>query len=221
MKRSTASIIKLATLALLGFAGPAYSWHPCDKTYERLLGACKGGDIATVHKVVRGFCGSFVINRKNGAGQTALYKATDARFLDGADALLSFGADPNIPNLVGVTPLHLAAHYGYEDMLIKLLDHGAEMNAQTLGHGNVHNGFLFYGHPAESPIPGYAGRTPLHEAARMGHSGALRILLERGANCAMRERETRRTPLQEAQHWQHSDAVTELMTHQCPPFEAH
>jgi len=56
------------------------------------------------------------------------------------------------------TPLMLAAAYGYEDVVLQLLEAGAEVNADSLGGGG------------------------LHRAGADGHSDVVRLLLEYGAN---------------------------------------
>ena len=59
----------------------------------------------------------------------------------------------------GLTPLHVACHYGQEASAVVLLRCGADINAND-----------------------GAGWTPLHHAAYDGNHGLVRFLLERGAN---------------------------------------
>ena len=48
------------------------------------------------------------------------------------DMLLDSGADVNIPNLHGQTPLHFAIMFGYgEDTIRKLLEHGSDVNSNN------------------------------------------------------------------------------------------
>lgn len=208
----------VATVCVLA-TSPIYSWKfrsPCEQAYETLAEATKTGDKEAFYKTLRGMCRRFIINKQDRAGRTPVFLATEADFLEGVDALLSYGADPNIPNLVGVTSLHIAAYFDNDEIAVKLIEHGANVNAQTYGHMNVPYGALLFGHPDESPIPGYAGRTALHEAARLGHSYFARVLLEHGADCRLREAHTNRTPRGEATHWHQSGAVDELGIQGCP-----
>ena len=68
--------------------------------------------------------------------------------------LISLGADVNIPNDRGATPLHLAAMYACSDMAGSLIAAGAKVNAQDS-----------------------LGRTPLHSAVTSGAKGVFHILL--------------------------------------------
>lgn len=58
-------------------------------------------------------------------GQTMVYETSEAgHFRELAD-LLALGADPNIPNRKGITPLMMAAHCGQTPCVALLLKHGA------------------------------------------------------------------------------------------------
>ena len=45
--------------------------------------------------------------------------------------LLAFGADPNIQNSRGITPLSAAAHNGRIDIIVDLVKHNANVNNQN------------------------------------------------------------------------------------------
>lgn len=72
---------------------------------------------------------------------------------------LQLGAKVNSHNLYGDTVLHIAALYGNEKGVIKLIENGAEVNVMSMSLG-----------------------APLHYAAYMGHTRVVEILLERGAD---------------------------------------
>jgi len=70
------------------------------------------------------------------------------------------GVDPNVrEDDKGATPLHVAAEYGYSEIVEVLLEHGADPN-----------------------IRDKYGETPLHVAAAFGNSKVVEVLLEHGAD---------------------------------------
>ena len=100
------------------------------------------------------------VNAKQIEGRTPVYQAA---VLGGGRAVLQFllenGGNPNIPSLIGNTPLGLAAGRGDTAAMLLLLDKGANVNAK--------NG---------------AGATPLMAAAANGNPRAVQLLLDRGAD---------------------------------------
>ena len=72
--------------------------------------------------------------------------------------LLERGADPNVPDSIGRTPLHAAVETGKADLVKALLEHGADPNARLTQAPFVFKGdFISYGR--------YVGATPLWLAA--------------------------------------------------------
>jgi len=82
-----------------------------------------------------------------------------------------------------VTPLHLAARYGYGKAVELLIKHGADVNAKTND-----------------------GLTPLHAAAYNGHVEVVKLLLERGADPTVRGTDGK-TPLDVAGEKGQGDAA--------------
>jgi len=76
------------------------------------------------------------------------------------------GVDPNVrEDDKGATPLHVAAEYGYSEIVEVLLEHGVDPN-----------------------IRDKYGDTPLHYAAVFGNSKVVEVLLERGADPNIRDK---------------------------------
>ena len=88
-----------------------------------------------------------------------LLSAAAAGNLNQVNSLLAKGADPNIRDEYGYTPLILAASEGRSDMVRQLIDKGADVNARTASNW-----------------------TALLWASSMGYSDVVKLLLERGAD---------------------------------------
>ena len=94
-----------------------------------------------------------------------------------AVALVDGGADPNVTDRAGNTPLHTAAQTGDLELIKKLLAKGVNIDARTpntaAGGGRGGGG----GFRAAA-----GGQTPLFVAARAGQIEAMQALLEAGAD---------------------------------------
>lgn len=145
------------------------------------------------------------------SGSTALLKV--AR--QGSDALarmlIEHGADPLVVNEDGKTSLHVAARHGEIEAVRVLLKLGINVNVRdSEGRTPLHmtaTGTVqqFYGQPSEAARIIVAEEllnqgakinaanngkfTTLHHAARGGHEGLVRFLLERGANPLLKTKE--------------------------------
>jgi len=91
--------------------------------------------------------------------------ATERGYLRVVKLLLEHGADPNIQNKDGMTPLHFATERGSPEVVKLLLEHGADPNIQE-------NKF---------------GWTPLHYAVSRCHVDVVRVLLDHGADLTIRD----------------------------------
>ncbi|KAL2056011.1 hypothetical protein ABVK25_003653 [Lepraria finkii] len=109
--------------------------------------------------------------------------------------LLDNGADPETQDGAGGPALHFAAYAGQEGVIRMLLDYGAEVDAKAAFHTLVQKSPKVEELGAsDKELLGEAawledrderrcpGRTPLHEAAWAGKIGAVRLLVERGAD---------------------------------------
>lgn len=138
-----------------------------------------------------------------GRDQSSLHLAIDcdAPSDEMVELLLSHRADPNVADLAGRTPLHLALDFeedrnGPDLALAKtLLEHGADatLGNSEIGSANscVHAAAdrnqpevlrLLLAHGTPHSTPGKGGFTPLALAARAGIDAVLPPLLEAGAN---------------------------------------
>lgn len=64
---------------------------------------------------------------------TPLHEAIADRDLAAVSKLLDEGADPDLPNDVGMTPLDLAVMRGYREIVVVLLDRGADIDLVVPG----------------------------------------------------------------------------------------
>ena len=78
-----------------------------------------------------------LVNARDVSGATALHRCGVAKTAAGALAtgrvLLQFGADPNIRDAEGETPLHAAARYGLDAWIEVLISNGAKEGAKNAG----------------------------------------------------------------------------------------
>lgn len=145
------------------------------------------------------------------------------------------GGDITVRNNTGATLLHLAAENGHEGVVKLLLEKGADITAQNRSgatplHVAAEKGFngmfrllqlVWRGSSFDKAIETVdrAGCSPLHSAAANNCQVIIRILLEEGANIAMKNVRGR-TPLHLAAEKGHEEAVRLLMEHGATADEA-
>lgn len=121
----------------------------------------------------------------------------------------------------GFTALHLAAFFGHRDIVLSLIQHGADINAVATNpmhvtplhsalahhHTDIVQQLLLAGADVNSAQHG--GWTPLHQAAKDGDLVLIRQLLQHGADARL-TREDGMTPADLAREEGHHDAAQEL-----------
>lgn len=132
-------------------------------------------------------------NARNPHKQTALLGAVVRCNAPIVELLLSKGANVNQPDVYGITPLGMAARKGKRNLLELLLSHGADVDGRdgTVGGPLIiatEEGFyelvelLLSKNADVNACPERDRRTALHTAAYKGHNDIARLLLRRGAN---------------------------------------
>ena len=168
---------------------PHGNWTP-------LMYAARQGSLAAARVLVAAHAS---LNLIDPDGTTALVLAILNGHYDTAALLAEAGADPNIADSVGMAALYasvdmntLGEVYGRPsrifpnqltalDLIKVLLEHGADPNAR------LKSAALFRAHtPGEGTLG--EGSTPLMRAAKNGDAAAMRLLLDRGADPALTQK---------------------------------
>jgi ankyrin repeat protein len=95
-----------------------------------------------------------------------------------ARLMLDHGADINVRDAAGNTPLHLAVQQGKVELMKELVARGANVNEKTQASGRGGRG----GAGAPGGRGGGAGLTPFLEAAQTGNVAMLKELIALGAD---------------------------------------
>jgi ankyrin repeat protein len=132
------------------------------------------------------------MDTKGGYHKSPLLAAFVKDDIGTASSLLQRGADVNVLDKLGVSPLHQASQGGRLDIVQLLLDHGADINLQNsqgippLGlasrAGNIELLRLLLQRGANVNSQNKSGRSVLYSAARCGHLNVVQLLIESGAN---------------------------------------
>ncbi len=146
--------------------------------FTPLAFAIMKNDAASVQCLLKaGADPNYALPDKDGAKMLTLagsYKSSAA-----AIALLDGGADPNITDRKGITPLHVAAEDGAVDLVAKLLSKGAVLNASTypakkVTSDPIEKNLLVFSFSGE--------QTPLLLAAKFNRVDVMRTLIQAGAD---------------------------------------
>lgn len=135
------------------------------------------------------------INHKNeqNEGRAALHAASENNREDVVRFLLEKGANVNIQDSAGNTPLLYASRYGHEGIARILIDAGANVNQRNVEgriplHDACWNGYsrqlvkLLLDKGSNVNAKDMNGWSPLHMASGRDHDDIVRVLLKRGAD---------------------------------------
>ncbi|CAG0920715.1 unnamed protein product [Notodromas monacha] len=122
----------------------------------------KEGNLEIIREVIQS--GYHNLDAKNQDGQTVLHIAVNHGHLEALELLLSSGASPNIVDTKGFSPLHYACRRSENEMVVRLLNQGADPRLRST----------------------YENLVPLHEAAQANNIECCKALLSRG--CPKRPR---------------------------------
>lgn len=157
------SIRQAAVAAMLGLATlaaplSAQSGGMFSDGYE-FLKAVKDRDGVAVTNALNKPGSTLIGSRDIATGETALHIVTQRRDLQWIRFLLQRGANPNVADKKGVTPLIIASNLGYAEGIEALLDGGARIDDTNA-----------------------AGETPLISAVHRRDIALVKLLLSKGAN---------------------------------------
>lgn len=184
--------IKPASLLVLGWDDP----HK-DKIMQALSSpatsfftACAFGFTKVVRHCIQS--NGDLICQVNDMGATGLHLAAEYGHEEIAKVLCEAGADVNLTDTDGETPLIRAAAGGYESLVLMLLKEGSNIQAQGRRYGTALHGAALHGHVdvvkillshgAGINITGGQFSTALHAACLRGHVMVVNWLLNSGAD---------------------------------------
>ena len=142
--------------AIVGVAAPAAAQNSGFAGVE-FVGAVRTGDNGKALELLKS--NPRVIDARDARGETALFAAVAGRDTSWIGYLLNQGADPNLANKAGDTPLIAAARIGFVDAAEWLLTKGAKVDAANR-----------------------MGETPLIVAVQGRQVPIIRLLLSEGAD---------------------------------------
>lgn len=163
------------------------------------------------------------VNAHGGYNLRPLMAALAGRHFRTADLLHHNGAEPNVQGRRERTPLHSAAHNGKLELIRKLIEYGADIDARdkdgytplrfaSEGLKNPTVIRLLLDHGADVNTRAGDLSTPLHMASGWGLVEVARILLEHGAMVEV-EDDRGRTPLMVARAEKQVDMIELLLEH--------
>ena len=160
--------------------------------------------------------GAVVDQQEKPGGNTALFYAAQLDNTDIVQMLLEEGADPDLQDENGWSPLHVAAQYGYLSTTRALLNGAADVNLPdnkgmtplmlTLARGDERTYTILLANGADPNYQDNDGNTALHHAVQANLVDAIPLLLKAGASLTVANNQGQ-TPLDVAEY----DSTAELL----------
>ncbi|XP_015921097.2 uncharacterized protein [Parasteatoda tepidariorum] len=162
----------------------------CERKQSPLHVAAENGCFDAVETLLHHRAETDVVDVAN---QTPLQKAVINNRMEIAKLFLRNNKNINsIRDENGFTLLHIAAEFGFLDMVVYLLDEGADVNSETLNlatplhlssfDGQLEAVKILISRGANVSARAKEGVTPLHFAVESGRQSIVEYLLENGAN---------------------------------------
>ena len=181
---------------------------------------------------------SNVVNSRDGAGNTPLHLAAEWNLAKAIPLIIEKGGEINAKNYNGETPLFNAAKANSPEMIKALLagaggSSNADLNARNfLGNSALFSSITWRASKSASTLieadassngkellnaKNLAGKTPLHEAARIGDKDLLALILRAGADVNAAD-EIGATPLVDAVNTGSADTARALLEYGAVPI---
>lgn len=163
---------------------------------DQLLSAVNYQDLKSVERLLNEHPPPDINYRTPRTGQSALGDAVSTGNAQLVDMLLRHGANPSLGTFEQQTPLIIAAHHDYAEIVQLLIAAGADVNVAETRYGF----------------------TALSSAAREGHGHVVGLLLDAGADTRARIKDGR-SALQLASMYNRQDVVHMLQRYAETPSE--
>lgn len=158
------------------------------------------------------------LNKKNKDGQAFIHQAAISNNIAAIKLLIDFGANIDIYDKNGFSPLKYACYYdNYEsaELLMKykltLIGYEPMMLAASMNCCNTLRCLIELGGDVNGYVSDKEGYSLIHWAAQEGHVDVIKLLVERGANPDLLD-DSGHTPLYKAASEGHADIVEYLLT---------
>ncbi|KAG6618398.1 TKL protein kinase [Phytophthora cinnamomi] len=133
-----------------------------------------------------------LVNTLDDDGDSVLHEAVLHGYLEIARLLFEHETDPNVPNVMGWTPLILASQRGHTEIASLLVEKGASVNSKTndertallfaAEEGHLEIVRLLLDNNAAVNVVDDENQTPLMKAGYRGHDEIVRLLLDNNAD---------------------------------------
>jgi hypothetical protein len=175
-----------------------------DSFPEEIQKACRVGDVEALSRILNDH--PDLLNSVDSKLRwSPLYRTVICGHIEATEFLLKQGADPNLKNNLGETPLHQATENSQAKLVKLLLKYKADPNSQqndgnTPLHQSSYKGdesivAMLLQYKADPNMENSVfGKTSLHYAVEYGHEEIIKLLMANNANPLLKDK-TDRSPL--------------------------